>query len=61
MELKEIDNLLSKLEKVGIARCESCSKETKFFEITIFNGSYLCPDCLRRAAWKTEGVLELPS
>jgi hypothetical protein len=61
MELKEIDLILSKLEKVGIAACESCGRQTKFSEIDIFNGTYLCPECLRKIAWKAEGILELPA
>jgi hypothetical protein len=61
MEIKEIETMLMKLDKVGIAVCESCNQQVKFAEITIFSGTYLCPECLRKAAWKVEGVLELPS
>jgi hypothetical protein len=61
MELKEIDLILAKLEKVGIANCESCNSQVRFSEIDIYNGIYLCPECLKKIAWKAEGVLELPS
>jgi hypothetical protein len=61
MELKEIENMLTKLDKVGIATCEICNAQVKFSEIDLFNGSYVCPECLRKLAWKAEGVLELPS
>jgi hypothetical protein len=61
MELKDIELILAKLEKVGIATCESCNCQVRFSEVDIYNGTYLCPECLRKIAWKAEGVLELPS
>ena len=61
MELKEIELLLSKLERVGIGCCESCDKKLRIAELDVFNGTYLCPQCLRKVAWKSESVLELPS
>ena len=61
VDLREIDDILAKLQKVGTATCESCNLQTKFNEIEMFNGSYLCPDCLRKIAWRTDNVVELPS
>jgi hypothetical protein len=61
MELKEIENMLTKLDKVGIATCEMCNIQVKFADIDLFNGTYVCPECLRKLAWRAEGVLELPS
>jgi formylmethanofuran dehydrogenase subunit E len=59
MELKEIEIILAKLQKVGSATCESCQKQFKFFEVDVFNGVYLCPACLRKAAWHPERTVEL--
>ncbi len=61
MELKEIELLLTKLEKVGIGSCESCGKQVRIADLDIFNGTFLCPQCMRKVVWETEGVLELPS
>jgi predicted RNA-binding Zn-ribbon protein involved in translation (DUF1610 family) len=61
MELREIEFVLQKLQRVGIATCESCSQQAKFSEVDIFNGTYLCPDCLKKIAWRPEEILELPA
>jgi predicted RNA-binding Zn-ribbon protein involved in translation (DUF1610 family) len=59
MELKEIEAILIKLQKVGTATCESCQMQVKFSEIDIFSGAYLCPECLRKIAWRPERTVEL--
>lgn len=61
MELKEIEAILQKLNRVGVAQCESCNQHAKFSEVDNYNGVFLCPDCLRKIAWKPEEMLELPS
>jgi predicted RNA-binding Zn-ribbon protein involved in translation (DUF1610 family) len=61
MDIREIETMLTKLQKVGIATCESCNIQIKFSEIETFNGTYLCPKCLKNIVWKPEGVVELPS
>ena len=61
MELREIEALLVKLQKVGFAVCESCHKQMSFAEIELYNGYYLCPECMRREIWKIQGEVELPT
>ncbi len=61
MELKEIEIILAKIEKVGIGCCESCNKQLKIAELDVYNGNFLCPECMRKVIWKTEGIVELPS
>jgi formylmethanofuran dehydrogenase subunit E len=61
MELKEIEHHLQKLIRVGTASCESCGAQTRFSEIEMYNGIYLCPECLKKIAWKPEEILELPA
>jgi len=61
MEIKEIETILMKLIKVGAASCESCESQVKFSDLDMFNGMYLCPDCLRKNAWKPERTVELNS
>jgi len=61
MELKEIELVLQKLQRVGLALCESCNQQVRFSEMDLYNGIYLCPDCLRKIAWRPEEILELPA
>jgi len=61
MDLREIEDTLLKLQKVGIATCEACDQQFKFSDIEVFGGSYLCPSCLRKAVWKPEDIVELSS
>ncbi len=61
MELKEIELLLTKLERVGIGSCESCDKQLRIADLDIYNGTFLCPECMRKVVWQSEGVLELPA
>ena len=60
MDIRDIEAAIIKLQKVGFATCESCKKVLPFSEIENFNGTYLCPDCLRKDIWKPQGVIELP-
>jgi len=60
MDIKDIEATILKLQKVGFACCESCKRQSPFSEIENFNGSYLCPDCLKKVIWKPEDVIELP-
>jgi hypothetical protein len=61
MELREIEAMLAKLQKVGFASCETCHKQMQFSEIEIYRGYYLCPECMRKEIWKIEGEVELPA
>jgi hypothetical protein len=61
MDQREMEIILTKLLKVGTAACESCHMQVKFSEIDIFNGTYLCPDCLRKVSWQQEDTIELAS
>jgi predicted RNA-binding Zn-ribbon protein involved in translation (DUF1610 family) len=61
MELREIELILIKLQKVGTAACESCNKQVKFSDVEVFGGSYLCPDCMRKVIWAKNDIIELPS
>lgn len=61
MDLREISGIINKLQKVGLARCEVCNSETRFSDVNEFKGTFLCPECLQKAAWETEDTIELPS
>jgi formylmethanofuran dehydrogenase subunit E len=61
MELREIEAMLAKLQKVGFAACETCHKQMQFSDIELHNGNYLCPECMKKEIWKTEGEVELPA
>jgi len=61
MDLKEIEDMLVKLQKVGTATCEQCSLLTKFSEIETISGTFLCPNCFRKFAWKSDNIVELPA
>ena len=61
MEIKEIERVLLKLQKVGVARCQSCKAEVAFSEINEFDDVYLCNACLRKTAWRSEETIDLPT
>jgi hypothetical protein len=60
MEIREIEAIVTKLQKIGFAACETCHNQMQFSKIELFNGYYLCPECLKKEIWKTEGEVELP-
>ena len=59
MELEEIILVLQKLNRIGLARCESCNGTMNFTEAVEMSGLYLCPQCIQKAAWNTEDTIEL--
>jgi predicted RNA-binding Zn-ribbon protein involved in translation (DUF1610 family) len=61
MEMKEVELIVQKLQRVGVAYCDSCNRQVRFSEIDFYSGAYLCPECLRKIAWKPEEILELPT
>jgi RNA polymerase-binding transcription factor DksA len=61
MELREIEVLLAKLGKIGVGSCETCNKQLRIDKIDVYNGVYLCPDCLRRVSQAKSAVIELKS
>ncbi len=61
MNNEEMTAILTKLVKVGLAKCEMCGGTNKFTEINDFKGALLCPECLKKAAWKSDESIELPS
>jgi predicted RNA-binding Zn-ribbon protein involved in translation (DUF1610 family) len=61
MDLREIEIMLAKLAKIGVGSCESCNKQLKISEFDVYNGVYLCPECIRKVSWKKETIVELPS
>jgi hypothetical protein len=59
MELDEMILVLQKLNRIGLARCESCNGSMKFTEAVEMSGLYLCPQCILKAAWNTGDTIEL--
>ena len=59
MDQREMEIILAKLLKVGSATCEACGMQAKFSEIDVYNGSYLCPDCMRKITWAQHEIIEL--
>lgn len=61
MDAKEIEDILTKLQRVGLARCEKCRLEVPFSDVTQFDGIFVCSGCLRQMAWKSEEPIDLPA
>lgn len=59
MEAKEMNDLLNKMQRVGLGRCEGCQSQTRLADLVEFNASFICPDCLRKMAWTSDDTIEL--
>jgi len=60
MDQREMSEVVARMQKVGLARCEACNSLVKFSEIHEYKGSLICAPCLQEVAWQDEGSIELP-
>ena len=60
MDQREMSEIIARMQRVGLARCEACNSLVKFSEINEYKGTLICATCLQEVAWQDEASIELP-